>query len=318
MTGAAGGRLAVVDLGSNSVRLFLCRGIGPQGPEGERRSTVTALRRGAAADGAVAPDALARLDECLAAYAASIDEFGPGRTVVVATSAVRDAPNADAVASVVAGRLGVPMRVLSGQEEAAVSFAGARLAVDGDGAVTVVDVGGGSTELVRGTAAGPAAAVSLQLGAVRHTERHLRSDPPAPAELSGLRRDALAMIGPALEGIGGAAPAVGVAGTITSLAAIEIGAYDRDRVHRHRLTRDGVEDLVALLAAMTVEQRRHVPGLDPARAGVIVAGALIVASLMEAGGLDSLMVSETDLLDGVALAVIRPPGEIVPVVTSFP
>jgi exopolyphosphatase / guanosine-5'-triphosphate,3'-diphosphate pyrophosphatase len=301
-------RLAVIDVGSNSLRLFLCEGIGPDGPRGERETTVIGLRRGAAEDGTIAPDALERLDQTLAGYAESIDRFRPARTLPVATSATRDAPNRDAVASVVEGRLRAPMRILSGEEEAAVSFAGARLAVDGDGSVLVVDVGGGSTELVRGGPSGPEGAISLQLGAVRQTERHLAHDPPRSEELVALRAEARALIGPAIAAVGGPAPVVGVAGTATSLAAIDIRAYDRDRVHRRRLTLETVDRIAARLAAMTVAERRSVPGLDPERAGVIVAGALIVAEAVRASGASELMISETDLLDGVALAAIGSPN----------
>ena len=220
----------------------------------------------------------------------------------MATSATRDAPNRDAIAAVVEGRLRAPMRVLSGEEEAAVAFAGARLAVEGDGPVVVVNVGGGSTELVRGGPSGPDGAVSLQLGAVRQTERHLAHDPPRPEELAALRDEARAQIEPALAQIGGPAPVVGVAGTATSLAAIDIGRYDRDRVHRHRLSLETIDRLAERLAAMTVEERRGVHGLDPERAPVIVAGALIVAEAVRAAGSGGAMISETDLLDGVALA----------------
>jgi exopolyphosphatase / guanosine-5'-triphosphate,3'-diphosphate pyrophosphatase len=296
------GRLAVVDVGSNSLRLFLCEGVGPSGPQGERVTTVIGLRRRAGADGTIAPDALERLDGCLAGYGEAVERFAAARVVPVATSAVRDAPNRDAVAAVVERRLGAPMRLLSGDEEAAASFAGARLAVDGDGPTLVVDVGGGSTELVRGGAGGPEGAVSLQLGAVRQTERHLGGDPPRPGELAHLREEARRLIEPALPAIGGPAPVVGVAGTATSLAAIDLGAYDRDRVHRHRMGLETVDELAARLAAMTVSERREVPGLDPERAGVIVAGALILAEATRAAGARELMISETDLLDGVALA----------------
>jgi exopolyphosphatase/guanosine-5'-triphosphate,3'-diphosphate pyrophosphatase len=299
-------RLAVVDVGSNSIRLFLCEGIGPDGPRGERTSTVIGLRRGAEPDGTIAADALARLDETLAGYAERVARFEPARTVPVATSAVRDAPNRDQVAAVVEGRLGAPMRLLSGVEEAGVSFAGARLAVDGDGEVVVVDVGGGSTELVRGGPAGPEEAVSLQLGAVRQTERQLAHDPPLAGELDGLRAEARALVEPVL-GPGEPVPVVGVAGTATSLAAIDLGEYDRDRVHRHRLSLETVDRITADLAAMTVEQRRGVAGLDPARAGVIVAGAMIVGEAVRAAGARGLMISETDLLDGVALAAAGAP-----------
>jgi exopolyphosphatase / guanosine-5'-triphosphate,3'-diphosphate pyrophosphatase len=300
-------RLAVVDVGSNSVRLLLCEGIGPDGPRGERETTVIGLRRGAAPDGTIAPDALERLDRTLAGYAEAIERFGPARTVPVATSATRDAPNREAIAGVVEGRLRAPMRVLGGEEEAAVAFAGARLAVEGDEPVVVVDVGGGSTELVRGGPSGPDGAVSLQLGAVRQTERHLAGDPPPPEELEALREEARGLIGPALTEIGGPAPVVGVAGTATSLAAIDIGRYDRDRVHRHRLSLETIERLAARLAAMTVEERRRVRGLDPERAPAIVAGALIVAEAVRAAGQGVAMISETDLLDGVALAATGAP-----------
>ncbi|HSI31506.1 MAG TPA: hypothetical protein VK951_09255 [Miltoncostaeaceae bacterium] len=300
-------RLAVVDVGSNSLRLFLCEGIGPDGPRGERETTVIGLRRGAAPDGTIAPDALERLDRTLAGYAEAIDRFRPARTVPVATSATRDAPNRDPIAAVVEGRLRAPMRILTGEEEAAASFAGARLAVEGDGPVMVVDVGGGSTELVRGGPAGPNGAVSLQLGAVRQTERHLAHDPPRPEELAALREEARGLIEPALAQIGGPAPVVGVAGTATSLAAMDIGRYDRDRVHRHRLSLETIDRLAERLAAMTVEERRGVHGLDPERAPVIVAGALIVAEAVRAAGSGEAMISETDLLDGVALAATGSP-----------
>ena len=139
---------------------------------------------------------------------------------------------------------------------------------------------------------------------MRHTERHLSDDPPTPEQLTALRAEARAMAVPALDAIGGPAEAIGAAGTITTLAAIDLGRYDRDLIHRHRLSRARVEELGARLAAMTVAERRSVPGLDPARAGVIVAGALIVAAVLDAAGLDGLMVSERNLLDGVALEAL--------------
>ena len=297
-------RLGVVDVGSNSVNLLLCDGVSEAGPEGERVTTVIGLRRGAAPDGAIAEDALARLDDCLAGYAERLAAFGPARVLPVGTSAVRDAPNADRVGAVVRRRLGAPLRVLSGQEEAALAFAGARLAADGAGPVMLMDVGGGSTELVRGGHDGPEAAVSLQLGTVRHTERYLFGDPPTPGELAALRAEARAMAAPALEAIGGPAQAIGAAGTITTLAAIDLGGYDRERIHRHRLSLPRIEELARRLGGMTLAERRSVPGLDPARAGVIVAGAVIVAAILDAAGLDGLMVSERNLLDGVALEAL--------------
>lgn len=303
-------RIAVLDLGSNSVRLFLCDGIDGAGPRGDRRTTVTGLRRGASADGTIADDALDRLDACLAEYAGPTAAFDADRILAVGTSAVRDAPNRDRVAELLRARLGADLTVLGGDDEARCSFAGARLGALGDGPIMVIDIGGGSTELVRGDADGPAAAVSLQLGAVRQTEAHLASDPPTAAELDGLRREARSMIEGALETIGGPAAAVGVAGTITTLAAIDLGAYDRDRVHGHRLSRATVDRIGAQLAAAPLVERRAIPGLDPARAGVIVAGALIASAVLEVAGSAELVVSERDLLDGVVLAALDPSNRL--------
>ncbi len=304
-------RIAVVDLGSNSVRLFLCEGIDEIGPAGERRTTVTGLRREAGSDGAIAEDALGRLDACLAAYAGPVAEFAPGRVIVVGTSAVRDAPNGDRVAALVRHRLGAELTILDGEDEARCSFTGARLGAEGDTPILVVDIGGGSTELVRGDQNGPAGAISLQLGAVRQTEQHLATDPPTTHELAALREQAWDLVISALETIGGSAPTlVGVAGTITTLAAIDLGAYDRDRVHGHRLSGSTIHRIAADLARMTEKRRRAVPGLDPARAGVIVAGALIAGVVLEATGLPEMIVSERDLLDGVVLAARDPAGEL--------
>ena len=302
---AAAERLAIIDVGSNSVRLFLCEGADADGPAGERLTTVTGLRRGAAADGTIAEDALVRLDDCLAGYAERARAFAPGRVVAVGTSAVRDAPNRERVAAIVRDRMGAPLTVVPGETEAALAFAGARLGAPGDAPILVVDIGGASTELVRGIAV-PLEAVSLQLGAVRQTERHLLTDPPTAGELGALRTEARARIADALAGFGPAEGMVGVAGTITTLAAIEIGVYDRDRVHGHVLTRDAVEEMLARLAALPLARRRELPGLEPARAGVIVAGAAIAAVVLEAAGAEALTVSERDLLDGVALAVWDP------------
>ena len=267
---------------------------------GHRRSAA-----GAAPDGTIADDALARLDECLAGYGRRLAPFDPARVIAVGTSAVRDAPDRERVAAVVRARLGAPLTILDGAQEAALAFAGARLGAEGDGPILVVDIGGGSTELVRGARA-PIDAVSLQLGAVRQTELHLRSDPPTPGQLEALRADARGQVAGALAAFGPFEALVGVAGTVTTLAAIELGAYDRDRVHRHTLTRATVEALLARLAALPVARRREVPGLEPARAGVIVAGAAIAAAVLEVSGREALVVSERDLLDGVALAAYDP------------
>lgn len=303
-----GHRVAVVDIGSNSTRLFLCTGWGSGGPEGERRTTITALRRGAADDGSVAPEALARLDACLADYADRIAAFGPAEVIPVATSAVRDAPNREEVAALVRARLGVPPRVLTGDEEARASFAGARLGVPEDaGEVMVVDIGGASTELVRGGPGGPEGAVSLQLGGTRQTERHLHHDPPLPEEVEALLADARELVEGGLATIGGPAPALGVAGTVTSLAAIAIGYYDPDAVHGYVLTAEAVAAMGERLCGMTVAERARIPGLEPARAPIIAGACLIVRAVLEGAGLDGMRVSERDLLDGVAMPRIPHP-----------
>jgi exopolyphosphatase/guanosine-5'-triphosphate,3'-diphosphate pyrophosphatase len=294
--------LAVVDVGSNSTRLFLCSGVGAQGPDGVRSTTITGLRRGAAADGAVTADALERLDRCLVGFADDIRGFGAwGRVIVIGTSAVRDAPNRDEIAGIVASRLETPLRVLDGPQEAELSYVGARLAVAGDDPVIVMDIGGGSTELVRGDGAGPGAAVSLDIGAVRFTEAFLHDDPPSPDQIRDLRAAVADQAVPTIAAIGGPAPLVGVAGTVTSLAAIANGAYDPDAVHGAVLTRVEVEDIAARLGAMTTAQRRDVPGLEPERAGSIVAGSLIAATVMDAVGAAEITVSERDILDGAVL-----------------
>ncbi len=305
---SAGHRVAVVDIGSNSTRLFLCTGWGPGGPAGARRTTITALRRGAAADGSIAPEALARLDACLEDYAARIAGFRGAEVVAVATSAARDAPNRGDVAAVVRARLGVSPRVLTGDEEARASFAGARLGVpDDDGVVMVVDIGGASTELVRGGPGGPEGAVSLQLGGTRQTERHLHHDPPLTEEVGALLEDAGALVDGGLATIGGPAPAVGVAGTVTSLAAIEIGRYDPEVVDGHVLTRGAVTAMAERLCAMTVAERAEIPGLEALRAPIIHGACLIVRAVLDRAGLEAMRVSERDLLDGVAMAHLPHP-----------
>ena len=300
MSGARS-RTAVVDVGSNSVRLFLSEGVGPEGPEGRRRTTITGLRRGAAEDGSIAEDALARLDACIADYAAAIAAFAPDRVVAIGTSAVRDAPNRGRVEEIVRARLGVRLAVLSGEEEARLAYLGARLAVSGLGPALVLDIGGGSTELVRGGPEGPEAAVSLQLGSVRSTERHVRGDPPRPGGLRALRAEAAALFADAMRRVGRAPHMIGVAGTLTTLAAVRLGGYDPARVHGLRLTRAEIERITARLAAMPLARRRGVPGLEPGRAPVIVAGGLIAGAALEAARAGWVVVSERDLLDGAIL-----------------
>lgn len=312
------GRLAVLDVGSNSLRLFCCEAVAPDGPRGRRWSTVIGLRRGAGSDGTLTDDALGRLDEALRPFADRARAFGPDRVLAICTSAVRDAPNRRAVVDLLRDRAGAEVYVLSGDDEASLSFAGAALAVDGGRPVTVVDVGGGSTEIVTGAAGTRRHAVSLQLGAVRQTDRHIHGDPPAPEEVAAVRADARDALSRVLPGLGEPGSLVAVAGTATTLAAIDLGGYDPETVHRHRLPRARVEEILSLLASLALDERREVPGLDPARAGVITAGAAILATVMEVTAAEEVMVSERDILDGAAMAAagrlgetfhFAPPGE---------
>lgn len=297
-----GDRVVVVDVGSNSTRLFLCDGIGIDGPIGERLTTVTALRRGAGPDGTVTPDALARLDACLAGYAGSIDAFDPDAEILpVGTSAVRDAPNRDAIARIVGDRLGAELRVLSGAEEAELSYTGARLAVHGPGPILVMDIGGGSTELVRGTEEGPGAAVSMDIGVVRCTDALLHDDPPAPAQIEELRWAVVATVVPVIAAVGGPAPVVAVAGTATTIAAIVHGEYDPDVVHGMVVTAEQVDAVAERVAAVGLEERRAIPGLHPDRAPSIVAGTVIAGTILGAAFAGEMTVSERDLLDGAVM-----------------
>lgn len=301
--------LAIVDVGSNSTRLFLCSGIGPAGPEGERFTTITGLRRGAAEDGTVTDDALERLLDCLSEYGDRIDAFGAtDRVIAIGTSAVRDAPNQLAIRNAVAETLGTTLRVLDGANEAELSYVGARLAVEGDGPVLVIDIGGGSTELVRGDAGGPTAAVSLDVGAVRFTDAFLHTDPPTAEEVRALRHEVAGLTVPALSALGGPAPVIGVAGTMTSLAAIARGEYHPDLVHGAVLDIREVEEIAADLAALPLAERQTVPGLHPARASSIVAGAMIAATVLAAAGVEEVSISERDLLDGAVLRLGKAEG----------
>ena len=303
--------VAVVDVGSNSTRLFLCDGIDSDGPRGERITTITALRRGAGSDGTIAADALGRFDECLLQYAATIDAFGADEVIAVGTSAVRDAPNRDRVAAIVRERLGAELQVLAGAHEAELSYLGARLAAAGDVPVIVMDIGGGSTELVRGDASGPTSAVSLDMGGVRFTEMFLHDDPPTHAQVTALRDEVAGLVIPTLAALGGPAPIIGVAGTMTTLAAIAHGAYDPDHVHGTILTTDEVNEIADHLVSLPLEERRLVPGLHPDRAPSIVAGTLIACTVLAAASAEEVAISERDLLDGARLrlaADTRPTG----------
>ncbi|RKQ91650.1 exopolyphosphatase/guanosine-5'-triphosphate,3'-diphosphate pyrophosphatase [Solirubrobacter pauli] len=280
-------RVAAVDIGTNSTRLLIT--------DGTRRSTVTRLGEGVDATGRLGEAPMQRVLDVLADYARLI---GDAPAAAVMTSAVRDAENGAAFAARVHEALGFPARILSGDEEAELTFTGATAQRDDRGPVLVIDIGGGSTELVIGEAGRITFHVSTQIGVVRHGERHLRSDPPAAAELAALRADIRLPDHPA------ATRAIAVAGTPTQCAAIDLGLeeYDPERIEGHVLTRTRLEALYADLASKPLTELRKTRGLDPARAPVIVAGIAILLEVMGSFGLDQVEASEHDILYGLALS----------------
>ena len=274
-----------------------------------RRTTVTGLKSGAQPDGTIGGPAFDRLSRCLADYGAQIAEHRSDVIVAAGTSAVRDAPNHARVAAIVHQHLAAPLRVLGGDDEAALAFAGARQALSGQPGHVVLDIGGGSTEIVWGSGPRPNASVSLALGCVRQTERFLTTDPPSPGEVSAMEIDVGRLVRRGVESIGGLSALsgmglIGVAGTITSLAAIARGGYDRDAIHGSTLRLEDIAGAKGRLAAMSGDERRRVPGLHPDRAPVIVAGAVIAQASLQALDREALIVSELDILDGL-LAMAR-------------
>jgi len=304
-------RVAVVDIGTNSTRLLIAD-VGHDGlTELDRRSVVTRLGEGVDATGALGDAPQQRVFAVLDEYARAIEDAGCEASTAVMTSAVRDASNGAAFAAAVRDRYSLAGRTLSGDQEARLTFLGATTArpqATGDsGPLMVIDIGGGSTEFVVGAAEAVEFFVSTQAGVVRHTERHLHSDPPAPTEIEALAADARAVIAQAVpadvrDRVG---EAVAVAGTATQCAAIDLALdpYDADRVEGHELSRSTLETLLARLAGVSLEKRLGVPGLDPSRAPTIVAGVVILLEILKAFGLESVTTSERDILWGVALEI---------------
>ncbi len=301
-------RVAVVDIGTNSTRLLIAEVDAGSGSLQElvRRSEVTRLGEGVDANGVLSAGAIARTCARLEEYAALIAEHGCEANMAVLTSAVRDASNGGEFAAEVRERFSLDPHVLSGQEEAQLTFLGAMSGRPAAAEPTVViDIGGGSTEFVVGVGRSAGFHTSLPIGVVRMSERHIRDDPPTPAELQELARDVRETL---LAGIpeDERAPvvrAIGVAGTATSAASIdqELDPYDPARVHGYELLLGTVEMLLARLADLDEGGRRSVVGLNPDRAPTIVAGMVVLAEAMRAFGLERLEVSEHDILYGGAL-----------------
>jgi exopolyphosphatase / guanosine-5'-triphosphate,3'-diphosphate pyrophosphatase len=299
--------VAVLDLGTNSTRLLVAEVADGRVQELERRSTVTRLGDGVDAGGRLSDEAMERVYEVLEEYRNAYGELGARQVVAIATSAVRDARNGEDFREELRSRFGVEARVLPGDEEARLTFLGATTGRTGDALALVVDIGGGSTELVVGRPGeDPVFHVSTQLGVVRQTERHLSHDPPKPEELDALSLEAGQVIGDQVpeEARRGVELGIAVAGTATSLAAIdqELEPYDPERVQGHPLRRDACRRMLDDLSRVGLERRREVPGLHPDRAPTIVAGTVILLEAMRAFGLEEMEASEADLLHGAALA----------------
>jgi exopolyphosphatase/guanosine-5'-triphosphate,3'-diphosphate pyrophosphatase len=300
-------RVGVVDIGTNTTRLLVADVEEGQVKPLARRTKVTRLGESVDSTGRLADAAIQRVTDRLADYRQTLDELQPERTIALATSATRDASNGDDFRQMLHDRFELDAHIIPGDEEARLTFLGATAARPaGDGPFVVIDIGGGSTEYVIGTAGGdPTFRVSTQAGSVRQTERHLKEDPPSDEDMLALRaaiRSILEDAIPAGERTGIQA-GIAVAGTATSLAAIDqkLDPYDPEKVDGYGLLVEAVDRMLGELAAVPLAARREVTGLHPDRAPTIIAGAAILLESMQLFELGSLEVSEADILHGAAL-----------------
>jgi exopolyphosphatase/guanosine-5'-triphosphate,3'-diphosphate pyrophosphatase len=295
--------VGAIDIGTNSVRLLI---EDAAGAELERHMQITRLGQGVDVSGALHPDAIARTVAVLQDYGALLVRHRVQRVRAAATSAARDASNSHEFFDAAERALGTRPELISGEEEAALSFRGATHGVAPERApFLVVDIGGGSTEFVLGTDR-PEALISIDMGCVRMTERHLHGDPSSRTEIAALEADvkqSLARVKQVVP-VERARTLIGLAGTVTALAAMSLGLthYDAKRTHHARLTREQVDRLYAQLVGMTVSERRSVLA-EPKRAEVIAGGAAVLATLLREFAIDELLVSETDILDGLAASL---------------
>jgi exopolyphosphatase / guanosine-5'-triphosphate,3'-diphosphate pyrophosphatase len=292
-------RVAAIDLGTNSTRLLVADVEDGDVREVVRRTIITRLGEGVDERRRLLPLPIARVRNCLSDYRREAEALGAERALLVATSAVRDAENGEAFLGEIEWSYAFTTRLLSGDEEAQLLLRG----LGGvDARTLVLDVGGGSTELVTSDSR-----TSLDIGSVRMTERFLDHDPPTRDELEACA----AYVGAQLPELD-VDHAIGVAGTITTLAALDLGLdeYDPERVHGHRLTREGAQRQLERLAALPLAERRRVPSLEPERAPVIVGGAVIVTEVLDQYSLEALEASERDLLAGAALEAAELPEPV--------
>ncbi|MFB7867630.1 exopolyphosphatase [Streptomyces sp. NPDC056069] len=301
-------RVAGIDCGTNSIRLLVADVHPETGEliELDRRMTIVRLGQGVDRTGRLAPEALERTFAACRDYAAVIEEFGAEKLRFVATSASRDAENRDDFVRGVVEILGVEPEVITGDQEAEFSFTGATGELHGDDRRLVVDIGGGSTEFVVGNRHVEAAR-SVDIGCVRLTERHVRHDPPTAEEIAAIRADVRAALDLAAETVPltEAGTLVGLAGSVTTVAAVALGLreYDSTKIHHSRISRAQVDAVVDRLLGSTHDERAAIAVIHPGRVDVIIAGALVLAEIMERTGAAEVVVSEHDILDGIALSV---------------
>jgi exopolyphosphatase/guanosine-5'-triphosphate,3'-diphosphate pyrophosphatase len=303
-------RVAGIDCGTNSIRLL----VADAAPDGglddlHREMRVVRLGQGVDRTGRLAPEALERTRVALADYAARIADLGAERVRMVATSATRDAANRDDFFAMVSATLGVDAEIISGTEEAELTFRGAVAGLPaGHGRLLVADIGGGSTELVLGAGPTVLGSVSMDVGCVRMTERHLHDDPPTPAQVEAVVADVRAAIAAARRDVAAetAQTFVAVAGTATTLSGIVLGLnhYDADAIHASVMSAGDVRDVTQRLLSLSHDERAAIPVMHPGRVDVISAGALVLQTLMTELDLAEAVVSEHDILDGIALSVV--------------
>ncbi len=300
-------RVAVIDVGTNSARLLVADVAGGRVSPVERRSTVTRLGRGVDLSGRLSAEAVEDACEAIGEYVTTLHDLGAEAVDTIATSAVRDAENGSAFVAELRERFALSPRVLDGEEEARLTYMGATSEHPPAEPTLVIDIGGGSTELIVGTGSEISFHTSMQAGVVRHSERHVATDPPTAVELESLAADVRGLIEAAVGTRAEAAAGIAVAGTPTSLAAVETGLepYDPVRVHGHVLSLPAIQRMLSQLASTPLAQRVEIPGMHPDRAPTIVAGVVILVEAMRAFGLEQIEVSEHDILYGTAIAAAK-------------
>jgi exopolyphosphatase / guanosine-5'-triphosphate,3'-diphosphate pyrophosphatase len=298
-------RVAVIDIGSNSTRLLVADVEDRRVTPVERRSTVTRLGRGVDLSGRLAAEAIEAACGAVGPYLATLEEMGAEAVDAIATSAVRDAENGSAFIAELRERFALSARVLDGEEEARLTYLGATSETAPEVPTLVIDIGGGSTEMIVGEGREIEFHTSLQAGVVRHTERHLVSDPPTAVELEELAADLRSLIEAATFQAPRAEAGIAVAGTPTSLAAIELELvpYDPQRIHGLVLELRSIQRMLSTLACAPLAQRAEIPGLHADRAPTIVAGVVTLVEAMRAFDLERITVSEHDILYGAAIAL---------------